>query len=46
MGQRAGALTHAMSDFRYREVIMCLILIVGVLVVIDRVSSYLRAKVI
>lgn len=40
------ALTHAMSDFRYREVVTCLILIVLVLVVIDRISAYLRAKVI
>ena len=40
------ALTHAMSDFRYREVVTCLILIVLVLVVIDRLSAYLRSKVI
>ena len=40
------ALTHAMSDFRYREVVTCLVLIVLVLVVIDRISAYLRSKVI
>lgn len=40
------ALTHAMSDFRYQEAVTCLILIVLVLVVIDRISAYLRARII
>jgi phosphonate transport system permease protein len=40
------ALTHAMSDFRYREAVTCLILIVLVLVVIDRISAYLRSRII
>lgn len=40
------ALTHAMSDFRYREVVTCLGLIVLILIVIDRVSAYLRSKII
>lgn len=40
------ALTHAMADFRYKEVITCLILIVLILVVIDRISAYLRSKII
>lgn len=40
------ALTHAMSDFRYREAVTCLLLIVLILVVIDRISATLRAKII
>jgi phosphonate transport system permease protein len=40
------ALTHAMSDFRYQEVVTCLILIVLILVVIDRVSAFLRSRII
>lgn len=40
------ALTHAMSDFRYREAITCLILIVLILVVIDRFSAWLRSRII
>jgi phosphonate transport system permease protein len=40
------ALTHAMSDFRYREAVTCLILIVLILVVIDRFSAWLRSRII
>ncbi len=40
------ALTHALHDFRYPEVITCLILIVLILVIIDRISAYLRGKII
>ncbi|MGI9387801.1 MAG: phosphonate ABC transporter, permease protein PhnE [Methyloligellaceae bacterium] len=40
------ALTHALQDFRYPEVMTCLILIVLILVVIDRISAYLRARII
>lgn len=40
------ALTHALQDFRYHEVVTCLILIVLILVVIDRFSAFLRAKII
>ena len=40
------ALTHALQDFRYQEVITCLILIVLILVVIDRISAFLRARII
>jgi phosphonate transport system permease protein len=40
------ALTHALQDFRYPEVITCLILIVLILVVIDRFSAYLRARIV
>ena len=40
------ALTHAMSDFRYREAVTCLVLIVLILVVIDRISAYLRSRII
>jgi phosphonate transport system permease protein len=40
------ALTHALQDFRYREVIMCLILIVLILIVIDRFSAFLRSRII
>lgn len=40
------ALTHALQDFRYPEVVTCLILIVLILVVIDRISAYLRGRII
>lgn len=40
------ALTHALQDFRYPEVMTCLILIVLILVVIDRFSAYLRGRII
>jgi phosphonate transport system permease protein len=40
------ALTHALQDFRYPEVITCLILIVAILVVIDRLSAMLRARIV
>lgn len=40
------ALTHAMSDFRYPEVMTCLIIIVLILVCIDRLSAFLREKII
>lgn len=40
------ALTHALQDFRYPEVVTCLILIVLILVVIDRLSAYLRGRII
>jgi phosphonate transport system permease protein len=40
------ALTQALQDFRYPEVITCLILIVLILVVIDRISAFLRARII
>lgn len=40
------ALTHALQDFRYPEVVTCLILIVLILVVIDRFSAYLRSRII
>ena len=40
------ALTQALQDFRYPEVVTCLILIVLILVVIDRISAYLRGKII
>lgn len=40
------ALTHAMADFRYKEAVTCLILIVLILAVIDRLSAYLRSKII
>lgn len=40
------ALTHALQDFRYPEVMTCLILIVLILVVIDRISAFLRARII
>lgn len=39
-------LTHALQDFQYPVVITCLILIVLILVVIDRISAYLRARII
>ncbi|MDH3636576.1 MAG: phosphonate ABC transporter, permease protein PhnE [Gammaproteobacteria bacterium] len=40
------ALTHALHDFRYPEVVTCLILIVLILVVIDRISAFVRGKII
>jgi len=40
------ALTHALHDFRYPEVVTCLILIVLILVVIDRISAFARGKII
>lgn len=40
------ALSHAMQDFRYPEALTCLILIVLVLLVIDRISAEIRARVI
>ncbi|MBC8337191.1 MAG: phosphonate ABC transporter, permease protein PhnE [Alphaproteobacteria bacterium] len=40
------ALTHALQDFRYPEVVTCLILIVLILVIIDRISAFLRGKII
>ncbi|MEK9673453.1 MAG: phosphonate ABC transporter, permease protein PhnE [Rhodospirillaceae bacterium] len=40
------ALTQALQDFRYHEVITCLILIVLILVVIDRFSAFLRSRII
>lgn len=39
-------LTHSLQDFRYTEVMTCLILIVLILVVIDRFSAFLRARII
>ena len=39
-------LTHAIQDFNYKEAITCLIAIVVILTVIDRISAYLREKVI
>ncbi len=40
------ALTHALQDFRYPEVMTCLILIVLILVVIDRFSAFVRGRII
>jgi len=40
------ALTHALQDFRYPEVVTCLILIVLILVVIDRISAFVRGRII
>lgn len=40
------ALTHALQDFRYPEVITCLVLVVLILVVIDHLSAYLRARIV
>lgn len=40
------ALTHALQDFRYTEVMTCLIMIVLILVVIDRFSAFLRGRII
>lgn len=40
------ALTQALQDFRYPEVMTCLILIVLILVVIDRFSAFLRGRII
>ena len=39
-------LTHAIQDFEYQEAVTCLIAIVIILTVIDRISAYLRKKVI
>jgi phosphonate transport system permease protein len=39
-------LTHAIQDFEYTEAVTCLIAIVLILTVIDRISAYLRKKVI
>ena len=39
-------LTHAIQDFRYPDAVTCLILIIAVLTVIDRISAALRARVI
>ena len=40
------ALTHAIEDFRYHDAVTCLIVIVLILSIIDRVSAKLRARVI
>jgi phosphonate transport system permease protein len=40
------ALTHAIEDFRYHDAVTCLIIIVLILSVIDRISAKLRARVI
>ena len=40
------ALTHAIAAFRYPEAVTCLILIVLILVVIDRISAWLRSRII
>lgn len=40
------ALTQALADFRYRDVSMCLLVIVVVLVAIDLLSAHLRKRVI
>jgi len=40
------ALTHAFQDFRYTEAVTCLIIIVLIVTVVDRVSAYLRARII
>lgn len=40
------ALTHAFQDFRYPEAITCLIIIVLIVTVVDRISAYLRGRVI
>lgn len=39
-------LTHAIQDFQYKEAVTCLIAIVLILTVIDRVSAALRSRVI
>lgn len=39
-------LTHAFQDFRYPEAITCLIIIVLIVTVIDRLSAKLRARII
>ena len=39
-------LTHAIQDFNYHEAMTCLIVIVLILAVIDRISAYLRKRVI
>ena len=40
------ALYHALQDFRYPEVLTCILLVLAVLVVIDRISAHLRARII
>lgn len=40
------ALTHAIEDFRYHDAVTCLVIIVLILSIIDRVSAKLRARVI
>lgn len=40
------ALTHAFQDFRYPEAITCLIIIVLIVTAVDRLSAYLRARII
>ena len=40
------ALTHAFQDFRYREAVTCLIIIVIIVTIVDRFSSYLRNKIV
>ena len=39
-------MTHAIQDFEYDEAMTCLIAIVLILIIIDRISNYLRSKVI
>jgi phosphonate transport system permease protein len=39
-------LTQAIQDFRYHEAVTCLIAIVIILTVIDRISAYVRRKII
>ena len=39
-------LLHALQDFRYEKLLTCLIVIVLLLMVLDRISGYLRSKVI
>lgn len=40
------ALYHALQDFRYPEVLTCILLVLAVLAVIDRISDRLRARII
>ncbi|MCP1676447.1 phosphonate transport system permease protein [Natronocella acetinitrilica] len=39
-------LLHALQDFRYEKLLTCLIVIVLLLMILDRISGYLRSKVI
>ena len=39
-------MTHAIQDFEYDEAVTCIIAIVLILIIIDRISNYLRSKVI
>lgn len=39
-------LTQALTDFRYRDMMMCLVVIIAILVAIDFFSAYLRKKII